>query len=58
MSFMAMAGPALAGAAVPLIEKGMDRMWGLTERGVGWLADKIFGSSSDNRVTNRPEYSR
>ncbi len=55
---MSFAAPAIAGAAIPVLERGIDRMWNMTERGVGWLADKIFGNNSQRSVANTPEYAR
>lgn len=49
---MAYAAPVL----LPLAEKLGDKMWGLTERGLGWLSDKVFGESK--KPTPMPDYSK
>jgi hypothetical protein len=44
---MAQAAMALAPILIPAVERMSGKLWDLTERGVGYLSDKIFGPSKN-----------
>lgn len=38
---------AAAPVLLPMVERMSGKLWDLTERGIGYLADKVFGPSKN-----------